>query len=72
MHLKDRQIGTRCDLSGHAKEETNVVLGNGDVNIKKIIRAAKKTNVKYLFIEDESTPVMQQIPQSLRYLKSLK
>jgi sugar phosphate isomerase/epimerase len=72
MHLKDRQVGTRCDLSGHAKEETNVVLGNGDVNIKKIIRAAKKTNVKYLFIEDESTPVMQQIPQSLRYLKSLK
>lgn len=72
MHLKDRQVGTRCDLSGHAKEETNVVLGNGDVNIKKIIRAAKKTNVKYLFIEDESTSVMQQIPQSLRYLKSLK
>ena len=72
MHLKDRQEGTRCDLSGHANEETNVVLGNGDVNIKKIIRAAKKTNVKYLFIEDESTPVMQQIPQSLRYLKSLK
>jgi sugar phosphate isomerase/epimerase len=72
MHLKDRQIGTRCDLSGNANEETNVVLGNGDVNIKKVMRAAKKTNVKYFFIEDESTRVMQQIPQSLGYLKSLK
>lgn len=72
MHLKDRQIGTRCDLSGHADEETNVVLGNGDVNIKKVIKAARKSAVKYYFIEDESTRVMQQIPQSLTYLKSLK
>lgn len=72
MHLKDRQFGTRCDLSGHADEETNVVLGSGDVNIKKVMRAAKKSTVKYYFIEDESTRVMQQIPQSLTYLKSLK
>ena len=72
MHLKDRKLGTRCDLSGNADEETNVVLGNGDVNIKKVMRAAKKTSVQYFFIEDESTPVMQQIPKSLSYLKSLK
>lgn len=72
MHLKDRQIGTRCDLSGHADEETNVILGAGDVNIKKVMKAAKKSAVKYYFIEDESTRVMQQIPQSLNYLKSLK
>ncbi len=72
MHLKDRQFGTRCDLSGHADEETNVVLGAGDVNIKKVIKAAKKSAVKYYFIEDESTRVMQQVPQSLSFLRSLK
>ena len=72
MHLKDRQIGTRCDLSGHADEETNVVLGAGDVNIKKVMKAAKRSAVKYYFIEDESTRVMQQIPQSMSYLKKLK
>jgi hypothetical protein len=36
------------------------------------MKAAKKAGVKHYFIEDESTRVMQQVPQSLQYLKSLK
>lgn len=71
MHLKDRQTGTRCDLSGQADEETNVVLGKGDVDINKVMRAAKKTSIQYFFIEDESSRVMEQIPLSLDYLKKL-
>jgi sugar phosphate isomerase/epimerase len=72
IHLKDRLIGTQCSDSGQADEETNVVLGAGDVNIKDVMKAASKTNVKYYFIEDESSRVMQQVPLSLKYLKSLK
>ncbi len=72
LHLKDREHGTACNDTGGADEETNVVLGKGDVNIKDVMKAAKKAGVKHYFIEDESTRVMQQVPQSLQYLKSLK
>jgi len=72
LHLKDRQIGTVCSNTGQADEESNVVLGQGDVNIKDIMRAAKKSSVKHYFIEDESSRVMKQLPLSLQYLKTLK
>jgi sugar phosphate isomerase/epimerase len=72
LHLKDRQIGTMCNNTGQADEESNVVLGQGDVNIKEIMRATKKSSVKHYFIEDESSRVMKQLPLSLQYLKSLK
>lgn len=72
LHLKDRLPGTKCDDTGHADEETNVVLGQGDVNIKGIMKAAKKSSVKHYFIEDESSRVMQQLPLSLKFLHSLR
>ena len=72
MHLKDREHGTACNDTGRADEETNVVLGKGDVNIKAVMKAAKKTSVKHYFIEDESTRVMAQLPLSLQFLKSLR
>jgi len=72
MHLKDREHGTACNDTGGADEETNVVLGKGDVNIKAVMKAAKKTSVKHYFIEDESTRVMAQLPMSLQFLRSLR
>ncbi|MCE7863780.1 MAG: sugar phosphate isomerase/epimerase [Bacteroidetes bacterium CHB5] len=72
MHLKDRKPGTEGNQNGHADVETNVVLGAGDVGIAAIMKAAKKYGVKHFFIEDESSRSVQQIPQSLEYLKSLK
>ncbi len=73
MHLKDRAPGTRGNQEGTAPDETNVVLGKGDVGIKEVMDAARRLNfVKYYFIEDESPDVVEQIPQSLLYLKSIK
>lgn len=72
LHLKDRQPGTPGNQNGHADEETNVVLGKGDVGITAIMKQAKKNGVKHYFIEDESTRSLEQIPQSLQYLHSLK
>jgi hypothetical protein len=37
-----------------------------------IMKAARKAGVKWYFIEDESPTVVEQIPQSLSYLKRLK
>lgn len=72
LHLKDRVKGTKGNVLGRADVETNVVLGTGDVNIKAVMQAAKKAGIKYAFIEDESSRVMEQVPESLKYLDTLK
>jgi len=72
MHLKDRKPGTPDSQDGRAPDETNVVLGAGDVGIADIMKVAKQYGVKYYFIEDESPHSMEQVPQSLAFLKGLK
>jgi len=72
MHLKDRKPGTEGNQNGNADEETNVVLGQGDVNIAAVMKAAKKIGIKHYFIEDESSRSEEQIPKSLAYLDQLK
>ena len=73
MHLKDRAPGTKGNQEGNAPDETNVVLGKGDVGIAAIMAEARKNKkVKYFFIEDESPHAAMQIPQSLQYLETLK
>lgn len=72
LHLKDRKPGTQGNQDGHAPDETNVVLGKGDVGIEAIMKQAKKIGIKYYFIEDESPKAVEQIPQSLEFLGTLK
>ncbi len=72
MHLKDRKPGTMGNQNGNADVETNVVLGSGDVGIARIMKLAKKSGVKHFFIEDESSRSMEQVPQSLTFLKTLR
>lgn len=71
MHLKDMAKGTKGDTSGGADVETNVVLGTGLVNIKALVLEGKKLGIEYMFIEDESSRVVEQVPKSLAYLKKL-
>lgn len=72
MHLKDRRKGTTGNQDGTADDETNVVLGTGDIDIAGLIREARKLKMKYLFIEDESSRVMEQVPESLKFIKTVK
>jgi sugar phosphate isomerase/epimerase len=69
MHLKDRKPGTVGNQFGRADVESNVVLGKGDVGIGNIMKVAKKYGVKHFFIEDESSRSLDQVPQSLLFLK---
>jgi len=71
MHLKDCQKGTEGNQNGTSDVETNVILGTGQINIAAIVAEAKKINIEYLFIEDESSKVLMQTPESLSFLKSL-
>lgn len=72
LHLKDRKPGTENNVRAEADVETNVVLGTGDVDIAAIMKTAKKIGIKYAFIEDESSRSMEQVPQSIAYLRQLK
>ncbi|MEO5583067.1 MAG: DUF4440 domain-containing protein [Saprospiraceae bacterium] len=70
-HLKDRMIGSVDNLNGRQDRERNVVLGQGDVNIAEVMKAAKEIGVKYHLIEDESSRASVQLPQHLQYLRDL-
>ena len=72
LHLKDLKKGVRGDLSGGTDVENDVPLGSGQADFPAILKAAQEVGVKYYFIEDESSSVLRQVPQSLRYLESIE
>jgi sugar phosphate isomerase/epimerase len=72
MHLKDLRKGVKGNQSGGGDVANDVVLGTGQMNWPAILKAAREVGVKHYFIEDESPTAEQQVPQSLRYLESLR
>jgi sugar phosphate isomerase/epimerase len=72
LHMKDLKKGVEPDGTGSYPAEVNVPLGQGQIDIEGVIRAAKKAGILHYFIEDESKNPTEQIPQSIAYLKSLK
>ena len=71
MHLKDMKPGTKKDLTGLTGGESNVPLGQGELNMPAIIKEANRVGIKHFFIEDESDHIITQVPQSIIYLKNL-
>jgi sugar phosphate isomerase/epimerase len=72
FHIKDLKKGVATGkLTGSEDVRNDVVLGSGQIDLPAVLRAAQEIGVKHYFIEDESPTVIQQIPQSLRFLESL-
>lgn len=71
MHVKDLKKGVKGDFSGGTPVENDVTLGTGQLDLPKIMKAARKTKIKHYYIEDESPIASQQVPLSLQYLKGL-
>ena len=71
MHLKDMEKGVEGNDTGHEDVETNVVLGTGQIDIAGLVKRAGELGMEYLFIEDESSRVVEQVPQSLEFLRKL-
>jgi sugar phosphate isomerase/epimerase len=71
MHLKDLRKGVKGDFSGGTALENDVVLGSGQADYPAILKTAQEIGVKHFFIEDESPAVLQQIPESLKFLSSV-
>jgi sugar phosphate isomerase/epimerase len=72
MHVKDLRKDVAGDLTGGAKDDTSVAIGQGKVNWAAVMKAAKRAGIKHYFIEDEAETAPQQIPNSLRYLEGLR
>jgi sugar phosphate isomerase/epimerase len=73
MHLKDMRKGLKTgELTGKTDVKNDVTLGTGQMDWPAILKAAKKAGIKYYFIEDESPTAAEQIPQSLKFLESVK
>jgi sugar phosphate isomerase/epimerase len=73
MHVKDIGKGTALGGSpGDVLEEASVPLGKGLVNFPAALHAAKETGVRHYYIEDEAVNAKEQIPESLRYLASIR
>lgn len=73
MHLKDLKKGVATGaLTGKTDVANDVALGTGQMNWPAILQAAQQAGVKHYFIEDESPTSMEQIPQSLTFLKTVK
>lgn len=71
MHVKDLARGVKGDLTGGIVAENDVTLGTGQIDLPAVLKAARKSAIKYYYIEDENPAAEQQIPRSLAYLKQL-
>ena len=72
MHLKDLAKGVEGNLSGGTDTKNDVALGSGQVDYPALLKAAQEVGIKHYFIEDESPDVLKQIPQSLKFLSTVK
>ena len=72
MHLKDLAKGVEGNMTGGTNPNNDVAFGTGQVDYPAMLKAAQEAGVKYYFIEDESDRVLTQVPQSLKYLSTIK
>ncbi len=72
MHVKDLKKGVVGNLSGGTSSENDVALGTGQLNLPAIMKAAKRAKIQHYYIEDESSLHAQQVPESIKYLLSIK
>ncbi|HEY1792903.1 MAG TPA: sugar phosphate isomerase/epimerase [Opitutaceae bacterium] len=69
FHIKDMKKGAPIGLyEGHAPASDNVAVGQGLMDWPAIIKAGRKSGVKYYFIEDETADPLANIPPSVTYL----
>jgi sugar phosphate isomerase/epimerase len=72
VHVKDIRKGASTHIyTGHAPATDDVPVGSGQVDWPSVFREAKTVGVQWFFIEDESVTPMQNIPQSVSYIRSL-
>jgi sugar phosphate isomerase/epimerase len=75
MHLKDMEKGVtlgKLDGGKSLPKTADVTIGTGQIDFASLLKTAQKIGIEHYFIEDESPTSVQQIPNSIIYLKALK
>ena len=72
LHVKDVRGDIPGNTSGGFKDEDGRPLGKGKINWPDTLKEASKQGVRWYIIEDETPTVWQTIPETLRYLESVK
>ena len=68
MHIKDLSKNVKLPkFTGREDVENDVVWGTGQVNLKAACLKGAQLGIKHFYLEDESSRVLDQIPQSLKY-----
>ena len=70
LHLKDLRKGVATGpTNGKGNAEDNVPLGEGQANVAQVVAAARTLGARWFFLEDESSRALEQLPESLAYLR---
>jgi sugar phosphate isomerase/epimerase len=74
MHLKDMKQGMATGIhTGSANPDSSQVpVGTGQIDYRAVLRAAGETGVEQFFIEDETANPFATIPETLRWLESVR
>lgn len=71
MHLKDMRKGVKVpQTTGKEDVENDVAMGTGQLDLPAIIKEAQRVGIRHYYIEDESSRSMEQIPESIKYVRS--
>jgi sugar phosphate isomerase/epimerase len=71
MHVKDLKKDVPVGLEVKTSSENDVPLGTGQINVQAILKQARKSPIKYYYLEDENSNSRTQVPLSLTYVKNL-
>jgi sugar phosphate isomerase/epimerase len=73
LHLKDMRRGTETGVfSGETNLTNFVALGDGVIDMKAVMREARRAGVKWYIAEDESPDVWAQILRTIAWLRAHK
>jgi sugar phosphate isomerase/epimerase len=73
LHLKDLKKGVPVKVgTAIGTPEDDVPVGTGQIDMPAVFRAAQKAGVKLYYIEDESADPWGHIPETIKYLESVK
>ena len=71
MHVKDLKKGLPVGLDVKTSPENDVPLGSGQIAVEAVLKQARKSSIKYYYLEDENSNARIQVPLSLAFLKNL-
>ncbi|MFN8579904.1 MAG: sugar phosphate isomerase/epimerase [Gemmatimonadaceae bacterium] len=73
LHLKDLKKGVTVTRgSAVGTPDIDVPVGSGQVDMMAVLRAAKAAGPQIYYLEDESDTPLTHIPESVKYLESVK